>query len=114
MNILVVEDETMVCWMIVEMLEERGHTVIGPCAAVNPALDLINTARIDCALLDINLGSKDTAYPIADRLDLTGIPYIMVSGYTPDTSRGIRYLQKPFSIEEFDDALTSLFAHCIV
>ena len=112
MNILVVEDEAMVSWMIVDMLEERGHSVVGPAPTVNVALELISQNRIDCALLDVNLGGSETAYPIADRLDALGKPYAIVSGYTADMIGDLStpLLEKPFNSKEFDAILDILIA----
>ncbi|RYE92579.1 MAG: response regulator, partial [Oxalobacteraceae bacterium] len=83
MKVMIVEDETMVSMLVEDMLIDAGHTPVGPAACVADALALIDTETFDAALLDINLGGVETAFPVADRLDELGIPYALVSGYDP-------------------------------
>jgi DNA-binding response OmpR family regulator len=100
MKILIVEDETMVAMLVEDMLMDLGHTPVGPAASVDDALALIENETFQIALLDINLGGSEKAFPIADRLDELGVPYALVSGYDPGGIEGYDHavkLQKPFN-----------------
>lgn len=100
MKVLIVEDETMVAMLVEDMLIGLGHDPVGPVASIAEAMALIDEKPFDIALLDVNLGGKEKAFPIAERLEGMGIPYALVSGYDP---RGIEAcadalkLQKPFN-----------------
>ncbi len=110
MNILIVEDETMVAMLVEDMLGDLGHKTVGPAANVTSALNLVERGGIDLALLDINLGGE-RAYPIADRLDELDIPYALVSGYDPRGIEGYDHavkLQKPFHIHALSEVVDRL------
>lgn len=55
MRILIVEDEALIAELIVEHLEEAGHSIIGPAATAEEALALCRHRRPDLAILDIDL-----------------------------------------------------------
>lgn len=80
-NILVVEDEWLIAIDIQMMIEDQGHSVIGPANNVTTALGLIEDHKIDAAFLDITLGS-DTSYPIAEKLEAAAVPVTFISAYT--------------------------------
>jgi len=102
LNLLVIEDETLVCMDLEEAVEELGHRVIDVAGHVDRALQRIAThgTSIDCVLLDANLGGH-SARPIADILAERGIPYLVISGYDEPSVRrmGISgpVLAKPFN-----------------
>lgn len=83
-RILIVEDEYMLACDLRQELEDAGAVVIGPEPSVERALSRITVeARIDAAVLDINLGDEP-AFPIADALNRQQIPFIFASGYGED------------------------------
>ena len=107
-SVLVVEDETLIRMMIVDMVEELGHTVVAEAANIQEASSLAQTADFQIAILDINVGGErvDTvADVIADR----GLPFIFASGYgavgAPERYRQIIVLQKPFLAERLGEAI---------
>lgn len=111
MKILIVEDETMVSMLVEDMLIDLGHTPIGPAASVNEAMAVIDANAFDVALLDINLGGHEKAFPIADRLIDMGIPFALVSGYDPAGIEGYdsaMKLQKPFSQHSLAETVKAL------
>lgn len=65
---LVVEDETMIVLLIEDMLREMGCAAVRHATDVREALRLIDSARPDFAVLDVNLGGEQV-YPVAERLD---------------------------------------------
>jgi DNA-binding response OmpR family regulator len=111
MNILIVEDETMVAMLVEDMLLDLGHTPVGPASNIASAMAIIDSQTFDAALLDINLGSGEKAFPIADRLTEMGIPYALVSGYDPKGIEGYDHaakLQKPFSMVSLASTVETL------
>ena len=112
--ILVVEDEYLIASEIKRWLLTAGAIVVGPVPSVDGALDLIADHRPDAAVLDVNLGDQDTAYPIADELGALGVPYLFATGdvkLTDATVYGHRpRLEKPFVKAELVRALTKLVA----
>jgi len=79
-KILLVEDEYLIAIMAEDMLKTLGAEVVGPAATVDKALALIESAEIDCAVLDVNL-KQGTSDPIAEKLKQNGIPYIFATGH---------------------------------
>ena len=88
--------------------------MLGPVPSVDRALDLIEEHRPDVAVLDVNLGAGDDAYPIADRLGALGVPYLFATGDVrlADTSiyRDRPRLEKPFLARELVRALSAILA----
>lgn len=108
LQILVVEDESMVAMMIEDMLEDLGHQVIATSARMSDASKLVSNASADLAILDVNLNGEET-YPLADFLAAREIPFIFATGYG---SSGIKpkwsavpVLQKPFQSRELAEAI---------
>lgn len=78
--ILVVEDEVIIAMDLRRRLEEHGFRVLGPAPTVAVALDLLEKAAPDLALLDVNLRGQMVT-PVADRLQARGVPFILASAY---------------------------------
>ncbi|WP_299564362.1 hypothetical protein [uncultured Sulfitobacter sp.] len=55
---MVVEDEWLIALDIEMMIEEAGHTVVGPAQIVAAALTMIQDNAIEAALLGVTLGSE--------------------------------------------------------
>lgn len=107
-RVLVVEDEMMVALLIVDMLSDLGHEVVGPAMRLDRAIRVAREAEIDFAILDINLADKQS-FPVADVLRERGIPFIFASGYG---SKGLSedykdwtLLRKPFEMADLDRAM---------
>jgi DNA-binding response OmpR family regulator len=116
LNILVVEDETMIAMFLDDMLTDLGCNVVGPAAAVAPALALIeaNGHLLDGALLDVNLRGE-LAYPIADALARWGIPFVFVTGYAAGGIE-VRYaaipaVTKPFRFATLEATVKGFASH---
>ena len=81
LRVLVVEDEMLIAMELSQALGALGWEVIGPAATVYEALSLIEaTADLDAAILDVNLAGK-LAYPVAERLQTLGVPFVFCTGY---------------------------------
>lgn len=108
LQILVVEDESMVAMMIEDMLEDLGHKVIATSGRMPDASKLVSDSIADLAILDVNLNGEET-YPLADSLAARQIPFIFATGYgasgiKPEWS-GVPVLQKPFQSRELAQAI---------
>lgn len=78
--VLIVEDEPLIGAAMEMLVEDLGGAVLGPFMTVGAGLSgLEQAARIDCALLDCNLG-KETSWPLADALAVRGVPFAFTSG----------------------------------
>jgi CheY-like chemotaxis protein len=108
LQILVVEDESMVAMMIEDMLEDLGHKVIATSGRMPDASKLVSDASADLAILDVNLNGEET-YPLADSLAARQIPFIFATGYGSSGIKaewsGVPVLQKPFQSRELAEAI---------
>ena len=107
-RILIVEDEPFIALTLEDMLEELGFALAGTVSQVSEALDLIGRATLDCALLDVNLGSEKID-PVADLLAERGCPFIFTTGYgrsgIPSAHSERPVLQKPFRMDDLAQVL---------
>ena len=110
-RVLVVEDETMVAWLLEDMLADLGCAVVGPAARVNQALAMLDAEAIDAAVLDVNLKGQKS-YPVADALAARGVPFVFSTGYNkhslPKRYQSFPMLQKPFDRLKLGDTLAKL------
>ena len=108
LRVLVVEDETIVSMMLVDMLGDLGHEVVGTATRLDEALRLAATAELDLAMLDLNLAGQQT-YPVAEALRARGLRFVFATGYggdgLPESWRGTPTLQKPFMMQDLEKAL---------
>ena len=99
LRILLVEDEMLVAMLLEDMLTESGHTVIGPVAKLDKAVEAARDESIDLAILDVNLHGHEV-FPVAEVLAARQIPFVFSTGYgaagLPDAWRQRPTLQKPF------------------
>ena len=80
LHVLVVEDEMLLAFELVEDLRAVGAVPLGPIATVEKGLKFIETAdRIDAAVLNVMLHRQE-AFPVADELSRRGIPFVFVTG----------------------------------
>jgi CheY-like chemotaxis protein len=107
-KVLLVEDETLVSFLVEDMLLELGCSGVSHASAIDDALMIARERRPDVAVLDVNLGGE-LVYALADQLDRSGIPLIFTTGYGRDSlpERWVRrpLLQKPFSSASLASAL---------
>ena len=109
LQVLVVEDESLVAMLIEAMLEDAGCDVVGPASRVGEALELLaDHAAIDLALLDVNVAGE-AVFPVAEALAARNIPFVFSTGYgeggLPDAWRGRPVVQKPFTEESLRKTL---------
>jgi DNA-binding response OmpR family regulator len=109
-HILVVEDEYMIAWDLVDRLQKLGAAVDGPAPSVAEAIALISRCSPDAALLDINLGDE-LAFDVADKLQELKIPFVFTTGYDA-TALSPRYrtvprFEKPVDVAAIAATLTA-------
>lgn len=68
MLVLVVEDEAIIAYCSVAMLEDAGYVVLGPAHTSSEALELARSKRPDVALVDIDLEVPDAGIGVANQL----------------------------------------------
>ena len=113
LRILIVEDEYYLAADLAQALAAEGADVVGPVGTLAEASDLVERERFDCAILDMNLRG-DMAYPLADRLEEAGIPFLIATGYNsaslPERFGGAPRIEKPFNPNEVTAAIPGLIA----
>ena len=70
----------LVALLIETFLIDWGCVTAGPYSNVAKALQALESAEFDLAILDVNLGGEKS-YPIAEALDNRGTPFLFLSGY---------------------------------
>lgn len=106
--VLLVEDESIVAFLIEDMLRELGGSDISHASSVAKALAMLENTVPYIAVLDINLG-YELVYPVAADLRDRSIPFIFASGYgksgVASEWSGHTVLQKPFDTQMLGEAI---------
>jgi CheY-like chemotaxis protein len=111
-RILIVEDEPLVAMVAASALTETGCTVVGPASTLVEALRLAEEEQLDAAVLDRNLGGRDS-HSVAERLRARGIPFAVVTGYA-DTGLPLIFGDVPSLAKPFEpDKLVALVARLV-
>ncbi len=111
LNILIVEDEAMVSIFLEDALQEMGFSIAGAVASAEEASGIIESGKLDAAILDVNLGGG-TSRHLAHSLRQKGIPFIFATGYgaagVPEEFAGAPLLTKPFTEEDLAGVLSRI------
>jgi two-component sensor histidine kinase/CheY-like chemotaxis protein len=99
---LLVEDEPLIAMMMADMLAEFDFDVLGPFATVDKAMSAVDQTSVQVALLDVNLAGE-MVYPVASRLRELGVPFIFMTGYSPDSIER-RFIETPILKKPVDQA----------
>jgi len=111
-DVLLVEDSLIIALDAEDIVTRLGATTVAAAATVDAALETIDAAQPTIAMLDINLGDRNS-YPIADRLMELNVPFLFATGYgeqatLPMEHRGRPVLQKPYTLENVARALDAI------
>ena len=113
MRVFVVEDEPMIRMMVVEMLEELGHSIAAEAGHLDKAMEIARSAEFDLAILDVNVDGE-LITPVAATIKARGLPIIFATGYgsagLPDELCGHVTLQKPFELKALAAAIERMSA----
>ena len=109
--VLVVEDEPIIGFALMDMLQELGYGKIELATTLAKANDFLEQSKIDIALLDVNVHGE-RSYGLANELRGRGVSIIFATGYGdaehPDALKLVPTLKKPFNQEELNAALSKL------
>ena len=106
-TVLLAEDDVFVASEFAAQLNKAGAKVAGPVATVSQALNALESADIDVAVIDFMLeDSNSTALQTA--LDSKQVPYVVITGYPRvlvrrDACQAV--LHKPVSPDELCSAV---------
>ena len=108
-RIFIVEDEILIAFEMVDILEDLGFDIVGPSVHVDEAEALARDEEIDAAVLDVNMGEGKNSEPVAQILRSRGVPFIFVTAYNDDQitfrTSDDRVLRKPVTGKEMIAAL---------
>ena len=107
-KVLVVEDETLVAFLVEDMLADLGAAEVRLASSVAGALDAVSSFAADVAVLDVNLNGQ-AVDPVAAALDRQGVRFVFATGYgrsgAPEGFPDRPVVQKPFDQETLSRAL---------
>lgn len=113
LNVLVVEDESIIFFLLEDMLKELGCADVQHASDVDDALARLKERRPDAAVLDVNLAGQ-SAFAVAEELDAAGVPFVFATGYgrhgLPERWAPHLVIQKPFRVETLGAALAAVLA----
>jgi CheY-like chemotaxis protein len=111
-RILVVEDSPVLAPFTVDVLDELGCTVVGSAPNMAVAREMVEAGGFDAALMDIHIRGE-RIFSLCEVLAANGVPFVLTSGYAdwsmPEKWDDRPRLQKPYTIEQVEEALTALF-----
>lgn len=113
-SVLLVDDEPLISLDLCDTLTEAGYSVIGPASTMAAALSLLDRQRPQLAVIDVKF-RDGLCLELARALRLHGVPFIVHTGYPPDSADAVEFrdaprLQKPASPADLLDALGRLSA----
>ncbi|MEA2091240.1 MAG: response regulator, partial [Campylobacterota bacterium] len=112
-NVLIVEDESIVALEISSYVNDLGYIVVKCVSNSQSALDVINSSTVDLVLMDVKIkGDVDGISCASSIKEISDIPIIYISAFSDDETlnRAIQtqpssYLIKPFNRKELKVAM---------
>src|ERR1700757_3775732 len=95
-NILVVEDESIVSKDIQNSLKKIGYNVVGASNNAPEAIELAREHRPDVVLMDIMLKGPQTGIDAADQIKLMNIPVIFLTAYADESTLAKAKITEPY------------------
>lgn len=118
LNILLVEDESIISEMIKMMLEDMGHEVNAVAHNKRKAEEMIDAGGFNFAVLDINLEGGMEGIELAEELRRQRVPFMFLTSYADkytlsEAKKTIpgAYVLKPFSEEELYTGIEMTLLH---
>lgn len=110
-RVLIVEDEPIIALGVEDILIDAGFQIAGVAGKLEEALTLIEGGACDAAIVDANLAGV-SASPVAIALAALRLPFIVMSGYSPEQMQGVFpdavFIQKPCRPEVLIERLNTL------
>ena len=110
-KVLIVEDQYLIADDMRRAISGLGGAIIGPCATLRAALDIVELSMPDLAILDINLRGEEV-FELAEELTRREIPFIFATGYEdwtiPERFRDRPRLEKPVRPRALREAVERL------
>ena len=111
LSILIVEDEPLIAMMLEDFLGSLGHTIVATAESVGEAIGHVEAGGFDVAILDVHLKGGESAWPVADRLNDIGLPFVLATGGhidpPPPRHAAAPVLSKPYTIDAIEPALAA-------
>jgi CheY-like chemotaxis protein len=113
LRVLIVEDEVLVAMELAALVEELGHVVVGHALDSGEALQLMEFAEADLALVDLHLQDGPTGVMVGRKLvERCGAMVLFMTANqkrVPDDFAGaVGLLAKPYSLKGVEEALNYL------
>jgi DNA-binding response OmpR family regulator len=110
--VLLVEDEALIAFVVMDDLESAGYRVAGPFNRCADAMHWLDGETPDVAIIDIHLRDGSSA-ALADALRRRGVPFIVFSGERRDGRvagpfESARWLGKPASSRQMLETVEEL------
>jgi DNA-binding response OmpR family regulator len=107
-DVLLVEDESLVSFLIEDMLLELGAGGVRHASRLEGGFKLAAEKTPGLAVLDVNLGGE-AIFPLAEKLRHAGVPILFITGYgrngLSDAWVDCQVLQKPLTLTQLEDAV---------
>ena len=98
-RILVVEDEALIALVLEDWLADLACETVGPAASAHAALGLIESTKLDAAILDVTLREGDS-FAVAEALRARNVPFAFATGHGP-ASIDARFRDAPILVKPF-------------
>lgn len=114
MKTIIIEDEDWARELIADMLKRYDFVELcGHAAGIRDGIELINRAKPELVLLDINL-RDGSGFDLLQQLDRIDFKLIFITAYDKYALDAIKfsaldYLMKPVSVEDFDAAIMKAY-----
>ncbi|MCC6912225.1 MAG: response regulator [Rhodospirillaceae bacterium] len=107
-DVLLVEDESLVSFLIEDMLLELGAGSVRHANRLEGGFRLADEKTPGLAVLDVNLGGE-AIFPLAEKLTQARVPIVFITGYGRDGLSGgwadYQVLQKPLTLAQLEGAV---------
>jgi DNA-binding response OmpR family regulator len=98
-RILLVEDESLIAELIVDILTTQGYLVAGPIARIADAMRTVDEEEFDAVVLDVDLAGT-SSYPVAAVLASRNVPFVFLTGFGKGGLRA-EYAKRPTVAKPF-------------
>ncbi len=114
-NVLIVDDDKLICWALERALKKNGHDVIVSPNGKN-AMEALKKKDFDLVITDLRMPEIDGFEVIEEvKRCSPSTRIVLMSAFGTEnavkkaTEIGAYYLEKPFEVEEFVEKLQWLF-----